>query len=108
MERASGICHCRYNSGGFGDFQIIENGQVKWLSRNRVVDTLKRAHRIETGDMLNTDFTERNEVFLTDFGFVLKFKKIDSLGDRFADMESDGFPRDLDDQGAPKDRRGVG
>ena len=64
-----------YNSRGFGGFPIFENGQVKWLSRNRVVDSLRHAHRNETGEILITDFAQRNQIFLADFGFVLKFTK---------------------------------
>ena len=66
----------RYNSSGFGGVQIVENGQSFFLSQNRVVDSLRSAHRNETGEMLSTDFARRNEVFLDDFGFVLKFKEI--------------------------------
>ena len=65
----------RYNTGGFGDYQIIENGQSYFVSRNRVANSLRRAHQKKTGEMLNTDFAQRNQVFLTDFGFVLKFEK---------------------------------
>ena len=65
----------RYNSGGFGGVQIVENGQSYFLSPNRVVHSLRIAHQNETGEMLNTDFAQRNQVFLTDDGFVLKFKK---------------------------------
>ena len=65
----------RYNSSGFGGIQIVENGQSYILSRNQVVNSLRGAHRQETGEMLNTNFAERNEIFFADFGFVLKFKK---------------------------------
>ena len=65
----------RYNSGGFGGVQIVENGQSYFISPTRVADSLRRAHQIETSEMLKTDFAQRNSVTLTDFGFVLKFVK---------------------------------
>ena len=65
----------RYNSGGFGAVEIVENGQSYFVNPNWVVYSLRRVHLTETGEMLNTDFAQRNEVFLTDFGFVFKFKK---------------------------------
>ena len=56
-----------YNFGGFGGVQIG--------SKNQVVNSFRRAHLNETGEILNTDFDQRNELFLDDFGFVLKFSK---------------------------------
>ena len=73
----------KYNSGGSGGIEKIRNGQSYFLNQSRVMKSLMRAHRNETaairgairGDMLNTNFAQRNTVFLTDFGFVLKFVK---------------------------------
>ena len=43
--------------------------------RPRVIQELKNAHRLETGEELNTDFTQRTGERILDFGFVLKFSK---------------------------------
>ena len=64
-------------SGELGGVKIVDNGQSFYISPNRVVDSLRQAHRKKTGETLNTNFAQRNDVFLTDFGFVLKFKKVE-------------------------------
>ena len=65
----------RYNSGGSRGVEIVENGHRYYVCPNWVENTLRRTHLNETGGILTTNFARRNEVFLTDFGFVLKFKK---------------------------------
>ena len=66
----------KYKTGGTtATEKIDQNGQRYFLDRNQVVKSLMRAHKQETGIMLNTNFSQRNQVFLNDFGFVLKFKK---------------------------------
>ena len=66
----------KYNIGGrTATEKTDENGQRYFINRNQVVKSLMRAHKMATGIMLNTNFSQRNQVFLNDFGFVLKFKK---------------------------------
>ena len=53
--------------------------QYQWRSfdesvRNKVIDELRKWHKIATGEKLGTDFTRRTGKRLLDFGFVLKFK----------------------------------
>ena len=43
--------------------------------RPRVIQELKNAHRMETGEELDTEFTQRAGYRILDYGFVLKFKK---------------------------------
>ena len=43
--------------------------------RGKVIQRLKRCFRNETGQELETDFTERSGQKILDFGFVLKFKR---------------------------------
>ena len=51
------------------------NKMIFRTDRPRVIQELKNAHRIETGEELSTDFTRRTGTRLLDFGFVLKFKR---------------------------------
>ena len=53
------------------------NPTTGWKVDQRLVENaLSSAHQKETGEVLTTNFSQRNNVFLlNDFGFVLKFKK---------------------------------
>ena len=56
-------------------YEAVTYGPSCVLNRNQVVNTLKMAHQMVTGNMLNTDFAKRNFLLLQDVGFVLKFEK---------------------------------
>ena len=49
--------------------------QVLEPDRDKVIQRLKGCFRNETGQELETDFTERSGQKILDFGFVLKFKR---------------------------------
>ena len=88
----------KYNSGGSGGVEIVENGQSFFISSIRVVDSLKRAHLNETGKMLSTDFGQRKKVFLEDFGFVLKFNKtFNCTGEMCNDSDSRDYTDSSED-----------
>ena len=66
----------KFKTGGItATEKTDQNGQSYFLDRNKVQKSLIGAHKTEFGTSLNTNFSDRYEVFLCDFGFVLKFKK---------------------------------
>ena len=72
------------------ELKVVRFGPATWDSatnrmifsrtdRPRVIQELEGAHREETGEELNTDFTQRTGERILDFGFVLRFKKIHGI-----------------------------
>ena len=52
------------------------NQNGRFCNREKVISTLNNAYQAATNEQLGTNFNQRTGILLSDFGFVLKFKKI--------------------------------